>query len=542
MRADTDSATRTSPAVPRKPRAPRRVNGAPKPVAADYVRGERMIAFIEEHLRVPEGMLVGKSFLLLPEQKEFLRKLYRTRAGRRIVRRAIFSKARKNGKTGLIAAIVDGHLIGPEALPNSNIYSAARSRSQAAQVYNYAHKAMQLNPRLEPLYRSQFTLKALIGVMRNVHYKALSAEATTAHGLSPALSIHDELGQVVGPMDPLYEALETAGGAYDEPLSLIISTQAASDADLLSTLIDDALRANDDRFLCTLFAAPADADIFDERTWYQANFALGKFRSMEEFREAAARAKRMPSFEATFRNLYLNQRVSTTNLYMSPIVWRDNAAKPDDELFTKYPVHLGIDLSQRTDLTAVVAAVQDPATDKVHIKPFVFTPNIGLEERARIDRAPYPLWQKQGKLFALHGRVIEYAQVVEYCAREMKGWNISTVAFDRWRIDLFKLEAERQGFGEYAEWKPVGQGFKDMSPRLEYFEELALNANLCHGGHPLLNLAASAAIAVLDAAKNRKLEKSKSTARIDALVAAVMAVGCIADHEEGLSSAAVMIV
>lgn len=525
--------------VPRKP--PRRVNGAPKPVAAEYLRGERMIAFIEEHLRVPEGMLVGKPFLLLPEQKDFLRKLYRTRAGRRLVRRAIFSKARKNGKTGLIGAIVDGHLIGPEALPNSNIYSAARSRAQAAQVYNYAHKAMQLNPRLDPLYRSQYSLKALSGVMRNVTYKALSAEATTAHGLSPALSIHDELGQVVGPIDPLYDALETAGGAYDEPLSLIISTQAASDGDLLSVLIDDALRANDERFLCVLFTAPTDANIFDERTWRKANFALGEFRSLEEFREAAARAKRIPSFEATFRNLYLNQRVSTVALYMAPSVWRENDAKVDEELFEKYPVHLGIDLSQRTDLTAIVASVQDPETGKIHVKPFVYTPSVGVEERARLDRAPYLLWIKQGHLLTIPGRVVEYAQVVAHAKNAMRGWNISTIAFDRWRIDLFKVEAERQGFAEYAEWKPVGQGFKDMSPRLEYFEEMALNAKLAHGSHPLLNLAASAAIAVFDPAKNRKLEKAKSTARIDALVAAVMSVGCFADYEDAFTSNAVMI-
>ena len=36
------------------------------------------------------------------------------------------------------------------------------------------------------------TAKELIGLRTGVHYKALSADATTAHGTSPALVIHDE--------------------------------------------------------------------------------------------------------------------------------------------------------------------------------------------------------------------------------------------------------------------------------------------------------------------------------------------------------------
>ena len=76
-------------------------------------------------------------------------------------------------------------------------------------------------------------------------YRALSAEASTAYGLSPAFAVHDELGQVRGPRSELYEAIETAAGAQEEPLSIVISTQAPTDADLLSVLIEDAKRGQD---------------------------------------------------------------------------------------------------------------------------------------------------------------------------------------------------------------------------------------------------------------------------------------------------------
>jgi hypothetical protein len=49
-------------------------------------------------------------------------------------------------------------------------------------------------------------------------YRALSAEASTAYGLSPIFIVHDELGQVRGPSSELYEALETSVGAQEQPL------------------------------------------------------------------------------------------------------------------------------------------------------------------------------------------------------------------------------------------------------------------------------------------------------------------------------------
>src|SRR5262245_58046193 len=78
-------------------------------------------------------------------------------------------------------------------------------------------------------------------------YRALSADATTALGLSPAFVIHDELGAITGPRSQLFEAMELATAAQDDPLSIVISTQAASDTDLLSILIDDALSGGDPR-------------------------------------------------------------------------------------------------------------------------------------------------------------------------------------------------------------------------------------------------------------------------------------------------------
>src|SRR5690606_18704405 len=113
-------------------------------------------------------------------------------------------------------------------------------------------------------------------------YRALSAEASTAYGLSPVLTIHDELGQVRGPRFELYEALETASAAQESPLSIVISTQAPTDSDLLSLLIDDALTGADPRQKVVLHTAPLDIDPFSEKAIRAANPHYDAFMNKEE--------------------------------------------------------------------------------------------------------------------------------------------------------------------------------------------------------------------------------------------------------------------
>ena len=124
-------------------------------------------------------------------------------------------------------------------------------------------------------------------------YRALSADASTAYGLSPSFTVHDELGQVRGPRSELYEALETASAAQEAPLSIVISTQAPTDADLLSVLIDDALSGADPMQKCWLYTAPMELDPFSEEAIRAANPAFDAFMNQAEVLQQAQDAKRI---------------------------------------------------------------------------------------------------------------------------------------------------------------------------------------------------------------------------------------------------------
>lgn len=436
-------------------------------------------------------------------------------------RRALVSYGRKNGKTGAAAFLLLLHLVGPEARPNSQLYSAAQSREQAAILFNLAAKMVRLSPTLRAYVVVRDSGKQLFCPELGTLYRALSAEASTAYGLSPVFVVHDELGQVKGPRSELYEALETAAGAQEEPLSVIISTQAPTDADLLSVLIDDAKTGADPKVKLWLWTAPEEDDPFAEATIRKANPAFGDFLNSAEVMDQAAGAQRMPARESAYRNLVLNQRVNVTSPFIARAAWEACGDEVDETAF-EAGAWIGLDLSARHDLTALVMVGQD-ATGVWHVHAEFFAPAQGVHDRAHRDRVPYDVWAEQGYLTLTPGSSVAYDAVAERLADLCDNYAVREIAFDRWRIDVLKADIAR--LGRELPLVPFGQGFKDMTPALDALEHALLEGNLRHGGNPVLRMCAANAVATRDPAGNRKLDKVKATGRIDGLVALAMALG-----------------
>ena len=116
-------------------------------------------------------------------------------------------------------------------------------------------------------------------------------------------------------------------GAHEAPMSIIISTQAPTDADLLSVLIDNALDEADPTTVLSLYTADPSLDPFSDEALLQANPAAGDFLSIKELRRQAENARRMPSQEALYRNYTLNQRVDVSSPFVSRAVGRHAAAQ-----------------------------------------------------------------------------------------------------------------------------------------------------------------------------------------------------------------------
>jgi len=477
-------------------------------------RTRRNIQWIEGHLRVPEGRLVGQPVKVTPAQRRWMEMIYGSPT-----RTFICSIPRKNGKTSFSAMLLLLHLVGPESVMNGQLYSAAQSRDQAAILFQLAAKMVRLSADLAQYVQIKDSAKSLVCPARGTVYKALSADASTSYGLSPAMVIHDELGQVKGPRFELYEALETAAGAQIDPLSIVISTQAPDSKDLLSILIDDAQTGADPRVKCVVHSVPEDADPFDMKVLAKAqpNWHL---MNHDEVKRQAQEAKRMPSREAAFRNLVANQRVEARSPFVTQSVWEMNGA--DADALEGQPVYGGLDLSSVSDLTALVLVGASGDVDSTF-----WLPQEGLYEKARNDRIPYDLWRAQGHLLTTPGRAIEYEYVAEHLLTVFERYDVRALAFDRYNMRFLRPWLERVGFTEeqLARFVEFGQGYASMSPALRELETRLLGGKLRHGMHPVLEMCAKNATVAQDPAGNRKFIKGKDTGRIDGMVALAMAIG-----------------
>jgi len=509
-------------------------------------RAQRVIDFIQG-LTVPSGTGQGQPFKLMEWQKDFIRDIYEPhRKGKRAVRRAILSVARKNGKTALIAAICLAHLVGPERIVNGEIYSAANDRDQAAIVYKFANQIVALEPELRAQISISPSTKTMVGMRTGSIYRAVSAEAGTKHGYLPSVVVYDELAQAKS--RDLYDVLDTSFGARDEPLFITISTQSNDPEHILSKLIDDGLAKSDPSIICHLYAADEECALDDEAQWAKANPALGKFRNREDLVTAVAKAVRMPAEEPKVRNLFLNQRVAPTASLIARAEWVACAGEP--QLSDGESVFAGLDLSSVADLTALVIG---SANDPCRIRCFAWKPLELLDEHSARDFGTgshrYREWVDAGHLLTTPGRSIDPGVIALFIAELSVKYKIRGIAFDRWRMAELLREFDDIGLQAYEDRSrmqdeeaprsarallpkgdglrlvPWGQGFKDMAGAVDEVERLVYERQLVQPNSPLLNWCMANAVATVDPAGNRKIDKAKSRFRVDAAIAMAMMAG-----------------
>jgi phage terminase large subunit-like protein len=487
-------------------------------------RSDKVIAFVE-CLTNTAGPNAGKAFKLRDWQKEIIQGIYDpVREGNlRAIRTALLTMGRKNGKTELIAALALCHLLGPESELNGEVYSAASDRFQAALVFKAASAMVRADSELSGMVNIIESTKRIVHYASGSFYQALSSESRTKHGFNASCIIYDELAQA--PNRELYDVLTTSMGARAEPLILIISTMSNNTHSVMSELVDYGRKLNDgvfqdDSFKAWLFEVPDDADVWDEANWYLANPALGDFRSLEEMRKFAERAKRIPSAEAAFRNLYLNQAVDPNTSFLSPTDWKACGGEMDLEDYIGRKCWGGLDLSASTDLTALALVFESDAS-RLDCWVFFWTPEEKVKEKERTDRVPYPVWVKQGHMQTTPGRSIRLEAVADKIAELTGQFDVQEIAYDPYRFA--NLEPHIADRDCDVKMEPFRQGYISMAPAVDGFERGVLNREVFHSNNPVLNWNCANAIVTMDPAGNRKVDKAKSRDRVDGVVALIMA-------------------
>ncbi len=503
----------------------------------DENKAQRAIKFIE-NLKHTKGRWHGENFTLLPWQEEIVSTLFGTvkENGFRQYNTCYCEIPKKNGKSELAAAIAL-YLTCGDGEWAAEVYGCASDRQQASIVFDVAVDMVDQCPALKKRIKPIMSVKRLVYMPTNSYYQVLSAEAYTKHGLNVHGVIFDELHSQ--PNRELFDVMtKGSGDARTQPLYFLITT-AGTDRNSICfeqhMKAEDILagRKNDPTFYPVIYGLPDDADWSDEKNWYIANPSLGHTIAIEKVRNAFQSAKENPAEENIFRQLRLDQWVKQSTRWMPMDKWDECAFPVDPDELIGRECYGGLDLSSTSDLTAFVLVFPPRTEDEKYIiLPYCWIPEDNMRLRIRRDHVPYDAWELTGHLQTTEGNVIHYGFIEKFIEKLGEKYHILEIAFDRWGATQMVQDLEGMGFTVV----PFGQGYKDMSPPTKEMMKLTLEKRLAHGGHPVLRWCMDNVFVRQDPAGNIKMDKEKSTEKIDVAVATVMALDRAIRNEKSYGS------
>lgn len=502
------------------------------PLPDPHGKGERAIKFIKA-LRHPKSDLPKKAFALDPWMERIVRRIYGDTLpnGQRRIKTVLMLIGRGNRKTTLAAAIELLHTVGPERVPQGLAVSIANDRDQARLTLDEMSGIITAHPRLVEATRIQSTNNRITHEKSGAQYRAMSADAATAHGRTPNFAFVDELHEFK--KDDLYNAITTGLNKTAGSLLWIATTAGVGQTTIAWNVYEYAKRVADGTvvdpsFLPILFQADADADWRDEKVWRDTNPGLAHgYPDIDGLRKFVRESEHRPAQREVFKRLHLG-------------MWLDGAAEPAfdlaiwDEGSSPFNIAdlegckawLGVDLSKVTDLCAVSAAIQLPANDNEPSNRFAiyvrsFAPEGGIRKRSDVDHVPYIQWREEGHLTSTPGDTVDLT-IVEHAIREMcDQFDVQEIAFDRWGAGKMMDSLADDGLPAVA----FPQTVATFAQPVAEFERAMFERRLVHGGNPLLRWAVGNLVLWTDMSGNRRPHKGKSIDRIDPAVATIMSVG-----------------
>jgi phage terminase large subunit-like protein len=434
---------------------------------------------------------------------------------------------RKQGKS-FEEAVVSVYCTFFEGEAGAEGYCIATKEKQAKIAFDAAKKLVKSSGLSQ---RIKVNAANLHRVSSESKLEPLGSDSDTTDGLNPHFVGVDELHAFKN--RGLLDVMESATGARLNPLIFQITTAGddpvsvcGDQHDYACKILDGVLE--DDASTLSFFAFIAHADEGDdpwsEDTWRKANPHYGISVNPEDMRKLAAKAQKMPSAAAEFKQKRLNMWVNATAPCLSVDGWRKGQSTGDPTAFDAALEHescfVGIDLASKIDLCVLSAVFPPtPGRPKFHVIQRIWTPADTLKERAHRDRAPYDVWVEQGRLIATPGTRIDHRVVREALAWMRERYDIERIGFDPWHADqLVDQLSKDDGFGEECVLA-VPQTYQGMSSACLRMQAEILDANVDTCGCPVTAWAASNTVGQKDGKDNLMFAKGRSRGRIDPIIA-----------------------
>jgi phage terminase large subunit-like protein len=485
---------------------------------------DKVVNFMTSQLTFTEGDLFGEPFVPLPWQETIVRDVFGTQVYSdefgidvRRYKTAYIEVPRKNGKSAFLSAIGIIHLLADPTLRGSDIVCVAKDKDQAAIVFNTAAAMIEANPTLaKRCYIAKRSHKRIENKRNGNRLFVIPGDADGALGLRPAVIIFDEL--LAQQNRKLFDAVTTGQGAARQPLLWMITTageygtlcyeQHEYGEKVASGEIDDP------SFYYVRFGMNEGDDWTDPEVWKRVNPSIGQTVSMSWLQSEFTKAQSSLEKQLAFRKYYLNEWNLSETSWLDMSAWDQCGKSPIDmEDLKGLPVWIGVDLSSRTDITAVVSLFLT-APDHYTVVPYLFLPEDGISDRSRRDGVPYQGWADNGLMILTPGRTVDYGAVFDNIREIAEFGDFQNVGYDQHNAGDLEQQLNKVGLSAYD----VPQGFW-LSEPLKEIEAAMLDGRISHGGHPVLKWMAGNAVIKLNDVGRIRLVKKTDRKRIDGLAA-----------------------
>lgn len=489
---------------------------------------ERVLSFVSK-LKHYQGKCAGKPFVLEEWQKWIIYSIfgfYYKDSNERLVKKALITVGRKNGKSMQIAAIALYMLIA-DGEPAAQVLNIANNTKQAHLLFEMQQKLVKC---LDPKHKYTKTLRDSIQVPKTSSYsQVLSSDSSGHDGSSPSTYILDEVHEMKD--SKLWDVMISGTGFRVSPLGICISTSGFLLNGFLHTYRDVCIdilehRKEDDEQFAAIYELDEEDDWKDEHNWIKANPNLGVTVTKKYLEGQIRSAINDSALETSVKTKNFNMWVSSKEIWISDDKIRKVMTPVNLEDYKDEECFMGVDLSAVSDLTSTTIMFPPNPEREVNPDKFVFKTIIYLPESElteNVNSYLYMIWKRENYLKVTSGNVVDYDFILKDQININDTNYIVNVAYDKWNATQWAINATSEGLP----LSPYSQALGNFNGPTKTLERLIRTGQVIIDNNPIVRWAFSNVSLKIDHHENVKPTKAndEKSKKIDPVISMIQSLG-----------------